>query len=96
MQQEAGDASRFLREREKELDALYRLAALFTRSEQDNGRVLSETADIPRRSIQFPSQAVVSIESEGLRQGRAPMFRLCPRRTLKEILLCFLLETGGR
>lgn len=58
------DLSRTLAEREKELDALYKLAVIFARPATDIHEVLRETADILRSSMQFPEHAKIRIWTE--------------------------------
>ncbi|TVQ38600.1 MAG: LuxR family transcriptional regulator [Spirochaetaceae bacterium] len=54
-----------LAEREKELDALYRLAALFTRPAGDVTSLLQQTADELRRSMQLSEIATVRVTADG-------------------------------
>ncbi len=57
-----------LSEREKELDALYRLAALFSRTVDDVRSVIQETAAILRDAMAHPQAVVVEIEADGYRE----------------------------
>ena len=52
---------RQLHEREKELDALYRLASLFTDPQLSVESILRGTSDILRNSMQYPESVEVSI-----------------------------------
>ena len=54
-----------LTEREKELDALYQLAALFSRTVDDVPQVMKETATILQASMQYPACARVEIDADG-------------------------------
>jgi len=58
-----------LKEREKELDALYRLASLFTAPHIEIHTLLSETAEILAQAMQHPE--AVSVEA-ALNEDRAP------------------------
>lgn len=53
-----------LSEREKELDALYRLAALFSRRVDDVPATIRETAGILRSSMEHPDAVNVRIEAD--------------------------------
>jgi len=53
-----------LSEREKELDALYRLAALFSRPVDDVPATIRETAGILRGSMEHPDAVSVRIEAD--------------------------------
>ncbi len=70
----AGDACEFqqlqhtLSEREKELDALYGLAALFSRPVDDVRAVIRETARILRASMERPDAVIVEIDADGYRE----------------------------
>lgn len=57
-----------LSEREKELDALYRLAALFSRPVDDVRAVIRETARILRASMERPEAVLVEIDADGYRE----------------------------
>lgn len=57
-----------LSEREKELDALYRLASLFSRPVDDARVVIRETARILRASMERPETIVVEIDADGYRE----------------------------
>jgi DNA-binding CsgD family transcriptional regulator len=54
-----------LSEREKELDALYQLAALFSRPVEDVREVVKQTATILQESMQYPAIARVEIDADG-------------------------------
>lgn len=62
------------REREKELDAVYRLAALFARPVTGEEALFGETAETVRRALRYPESAYVLIESGNRRveQGGTP------------------------
>ena len=56
-----------LLEREKELDALYQLAELFTRPILSVERLVAQTAEILRSAMQAPERAAVEIIAENYR-----------------------------
>ena len=56
-----------LSEREKELDALYQLAALFSRPVKDVREVVRDTATILKESMQYPASVRVEIDADGYR-----------------------------
>jgi len=58
-------------EREKELDALYQLAARFTRTPEEVEPLLSEVAAILRDAMQYPECAVVEVEADDWRAETA-------------------------
>ena len=66
-----GPLRRDLTEREKELDALYRLSALFSRADTDAESAIAATATILRASMRFPDAARVSIDAPGSSTGVA-------------------------
>jgi DNA-binding CsgD family transcriptional regulator len=73
-----------LAEREKELDALYRLAALFSRPVDDVRAAIRETAEILRSSMEHPDAVGITIEAEGRREvagAPAPVDGYTARRT---------------
>ncbi len=55
---------RQIREREKELDGLYRLATLFSQSEYDAHTLLRDTAEVLRRSMEWPEEVSVALSAE--------------------------------
>lgn len=79
MQEDTKVLRRRIREREKELDGLYRLATLFSQSDYDASLLLRDTADVLKRSMEFPDEVsvalsvgelTVSVESTGTGSAR--------------------------
>lgn len=61
-----------LSEREKELDAVYDLASLFAQSRAVPDELLTQTASILRRAMEYPDLAVVKIWTSGGEAHEAP------------------------
>ena len=90
-----------LTEREKELDALYRLSALFSRADVDAAAAIATTESILRASMRFPDAARVSIDAPGVVQpggaadeadGRGPS----PRKRVVDLYRCRRTYGDGR
>jgi DNA-binding CsgD family transcriptional regulator len=72
------------REREKELDGLYQLAALFSRRVEDTQSLLTDTAEIVRDSMQYAEIATVSIVVDELTVVASPASGMSSTATIDQ------------